>query len=180
MVAPRRWRAARAHTVAAAERDTMALIKSNVRTRPVARYLAPTGTFDDLFQQFESLLQPMAQRGDGGYLSPYPVDLYEDGDNVVLEMAVPGLRPDQLDISLEGRQLTIRGTLPEADESGGEGRRYWSKGIVRGEFQRSVTVPSGVDPDKIVARVDQGLLTLTMPKVVEAKARKILIEGQQA
>ncbi len=158
----------------------MALIKSNVRTRPVARYLAPTGTFDDLFQQFESLLQPVTARDGAGLLNPYPVDLYEDGDNVVLEMAVPGLRPEQLDISLEGRQLTIRGTLPETEEADGEGRRYWSKGIVRGEFQRTVTIPSGVDAEKIVARVDQGLLTLTMPKVVEAKARKILIEGQQA
>lgn len=155
----------------------MALIRTNVRNRPVARYLAPSGGMDDLFQQFESLLQPMTGRGDGGIFNPYPIDLYEDGDDVVLEMAVPGLRPDQLDISLEGRQLSIHGTLPEVEESEEGNRRYWSRGIMRGEFQRTVTVPAGVDAEHIVARVNQGLLTLTMPKAVEAKARKIAIES---
>jgi len=133
---------------------------------------------DDFFQQFESLLQPGGSRAEGAlFSSPYPIDLYEDGDNVVLEMAVPGLRPEQLDISLEGRQLSIRGTLPETEEPEDSGRRYWSKGIVRGEFQRNVTVPAGVDPERITARVDQGLLILTMPKAQEAKARKIAIES---
>lgn len=155
----------------------MALVKTNVRNRPLARYLAPAGTFDDLFQQFESMLQPSMSRADGGFFNPYPIDLYEDGDHVVLEMSVPGLKPDQIDISLEGRQLTIRGAIPEAEESGGEGRRYWSKAIVRGEFERTVTIPSGVDPEKIMARVEHGVLTLTMPKAVEAKARKIKVEG---
>jgi HSP20 family protein len=133
---------------------------------------------DDFFQQFESLLQPVSSRAEGAlFANPYPIDLYEDGDNVVLEMAVPGLRPEQLDISLEGRQLSIRGTLPETDESEDGGRRYWSKAIVRGEFQRNVTVPAGVDPERITARVDQGLLILTMPKAAEAKARKIAIDN---
>lgn len=164
----------------ATEREIMALVKSsNARPRPSMRYLAPTGGVDDIFQQFESLLQPFTGRTDSGiFANPYPVDLYEDGDNVVLEMAVPGLKPDQLDISLEGRQLTIRGTLPEIDEAEGNGRRYWSRGIMRGEFQRTVTIPAGVDPERINARVDQGLLVLTMPKAAEAKARKIAIESR--
>lgn len=164
----------------ATERDTMALVKSNaLRNRPVARYLAPMGGVDDLFQQFENMLQPFAGRADAGYFStPFPIDLYESGDDVILEMAVPGLKPDQLDISLEGRQLSIRGTVPDVEEGGeGNGRRYWSRGIMRGEFQRIVTIPAGVDPEQISARVDQGLLVLTMPKAVEAKARKITVQG---
>lgn len=49
---------------------------------------------------------------------------------------------------------------------------------MRGEFQRTVTIPAGVDPEKITARVDQGLLVLTMPKAVEAKARRIAVQAQ--
>ncbi len=159
----------------------MALVKSTLSNRPVARYIAPMGGMDDFFQQFENMLQPFAPRGEAGYFpTPFPLDLYESGDDVVLEMAVPGLKPDQLDISLEGRQLSIRGTVPEVEESDGEGggRRYWSRGIVRGEFQRTVTIPAGVDPEKITARVEQGLLVLTMPKAIEAKARRIAVQAQ--
>lgn len=100
----------------------MALVKSTLRNRPVARYIAPMGGMDDFFQQFENMLQPFAPRGEAGYFpTPFPLDLYESGDDVVLEMAVPGLKPEQLDISLEGRQLSIRGTVPEVEEGDGEG-----------------------------------------------------------
>ncbi len=102
----------------------------------------------------------------------YPVDLYETGEHVVLEMAVPGVKAEDLDVSIEGRQLTIRGRLPDTD---GEERRYWVQSIPRGEFSRTVTLPTTVVVDNVQAKVHGGLLTLTMPKVVEAQARKIAI-----
>ncbi|MFO7546612.1 MAG: Hsp20/alpha crystallin family protein [Trueperaceae bacterium] len=147
------------------------------RPRQTSRYSLGTPTsFGNLFQEVEQLLQQPLGMLDAGRLDGtqfYPVDLYETAENVVLEMAVPGVRADQLDVSLEGRQLTIRGSVAEVPED--DQRRYWLQGIPRGEFTRTVTVPSGVDVDNIQARVDQGLLTLTMPKVAEAKSRKIAI-----
>lgn len=144
----------------------------------------------DVFSQMERfMMQPLTQgmtaaRALSGEGAPYPIDLYETDDSVVLEMAVPGLRPEQLDISIEGRQLTIHGVLPDGDsEESGEReeaeRRYWVRSIPRGEFQRTVTVPAGVDQEKIEAHVQQGLLTLTMPKATEAKARKINIQQRE-
>jgi len=158
----------------------MAVARSlTTRPRPVARYsLGTPANLGNLFQEVEQLLQQPLGMFEAGRFSGtqlYPVDLYETPENVVLEMAVPGVRPDELDVSLEGRQLTIRGTVAELPED--DQRRYWLQGIPRGEFTRSVTVPSGVDVDNIHAHVDQGLLTLTMPKVAEAKARKIAITG---
>ncbi len=156
----------------------------STRSRPNRRWEFGDLDVDDMFGQMERMLQlPLMhtmtqQRGLGSGRANFPIDLYETSDEVVLVMAVPGMRPDQLDVSLEGRQLTIRGTLP-GERSEGEAedeRNYWVRGIPRGEFQRIVTVPAGVDADRIQATVDQGLLTLTLPKASEAKARKIDVQ----
>jgi HSP20 family protein len=85
----------------------------------------------------------------------------------------PASRPEDLDISIEGRQLAIRGTLPNFSDN--EERRYWLANIPRGEFSRNVTLPATVEMDNVQAQVRDGLLTLTMPKVAQAKARKIEI-----
>ncbi len=142
------------------------------------------GHMDDVFGQMERMMQmPLMhdvarQRMNGR--SQLPIDLYETNDEVVLVMAVPGMRPDQLDVSLEGRQLTVRGSLPEVQQEAESERNYWVRGIARGEFQRVVTVPAGVDADGIRATIDNGLLTLTLPKAVEAKARKIDVKPASA
>lgn len=160
----------------------------STRTRPNRRWNFVDSDLDDMFGQMERMLQlPLMhtmtqQRGQGSSRGNFPIDLYETSDEVVLVMAVPGMRADQLDVSLEGRQLTIRGTLPgDSGETGEDGseeeRNYWVRAIPRGEFQRIVTVPAGVDADSIHATVDQGLLTLTLPKASEAKARKIDVKA---
>jgi HSP20 family protein len=111
--------------------------------------------------------------GSGQWSNSYPADLYETGDNVVLEMAVPGVQVQDLDVSIEGRQLTISGTFPNFSEN--EERRYWLQTIPRGQFSRTVSLPAGVDVDSVDARVHEGLLTLTLPKAVSARSRKIEI-----
>ncbi|HEX7022547.1 MAG TPA: Hsp20 family protein [Trueperaceae bacterium] len=137
-----------------------------MNTRPVG------SLFDDFDQLFNELATPIYSRSQ--WAQGYPVDLYETGEEVVLEMAVPGIRVDDLDISIEGRQLTVHGVLPEtADET----RRYWLQSIPRGEFQRSVTLPTGVEADQVHASIQNGLLVLKMPKVAAAKARKIAINN---
>lgn len=127
------------------------------------------GDFDRLFSELATPFYSQAQWAQG-----YPVDLYETAEAIVMEMAVPGISVDDLDISLEGRQLSVRGSLPEADS---EGRRYWLQTIPHGQFNRTVTLPTNVEVDNIDARVENGLLRLTMPKVAEAKARKIAINA---
>ncbi|HEX7040068.1 MAG TPA: Hsp20/alpha crystallin family protein [Trueperaceae bacterium] len=129
---------------------------------------SPFGLFSDI----EQLLQPLTELGRGSIGVYHPLDLYETDDAVVLEMAVPGVSPEDLDLSLEGRQVTIRGRSAETED---EGRRYWLRGMPRGEFSRTVTVPSGIDANGIEANVEQGVLTLRMPKVPEAVARKIAV-----
>jgi HSP20 family protein len=68
------------------------------------------------------------------------------------------------------RSLAV--TLPERE---GEDRRYWLQNIPHGQFSRTITLPVTVEVDNIEARVHDGLLVLTMPKVAEARARRIAI-----
>lgn len=139
--------------------------------------LANYGGFGDLFYEFDRLWSEVASSfvNSWRWSDSYPVDLYETGEEVVLEMAVPGISKDDLDISLEGRQLTIRGNF---DPAASEERRYWLQGIPRGAFSRSLTLPAGVEVDKVQATVHNGLLRVALPKTPEAKARRITVKAQ--
>lgn len=144
-----------------------------VRTRPLRSWGVEPDPFDSIDRLFERMAAPTATANGGGAAQAYPFDLYETDEALVLEMAVPGLTGDELDLSVEGRQLSIRATVPEPDA---EGRRYWTQTIPRGEIGRTVKLPAGVDVDNVHARVRDGLLRLTLPKVQEAKVKKIAIE----
>lgn len=139
------------------------------RARTIDNDLA--GEFDRFF---DSAVNPFFSRTSSG---GYPVDLYETEHALVLEMAVAGLGSDDLDISVEGRQLSVRGNMPEREEDNNEERRYWLQSISRGEFSRNVRLPATVDTDSIEARVHNGMLILTMPKLAEAKVKKIPVSA---
>lgn len=152
----------------------MAIVRAqNARPLPTRGWdlTSPAGFFKEFDQLFEQLATPALSSAQ--WSNSYPADLYETGENVVLEMAVPGVRVQDLDVSIEGRQLTISGTLPNISDN--EERRYWLQTIPRGQFSRTVSLPAGVDLDNVEARVHEGLLTLTMPKAASARARKIEI-----
>lgn len=144
-----------------------------VRTRPIRDWGVDTDTFDSIDRLFERMSAPvLSATANAAQASPF--DLYETDDALVLEMAVPGVSADDLDVSIEGRQLSIRGTLPESDDVE-EGRRYWTRSLPRGEIGRTIKLPAGVDAEAVTARVHEGVLTLSMPKVQEAKVKKIAI-----
>ncbi|MEX2502179.1 MAG: Hsp20/alpha crystallin family protein [Trueperaceae bacterium] len=138
------------------------------RTRPIRGYrtaIDPFDTFDRVIQQMTG--GSFADGSDGA--TSYPYDLYETDEALMLQMAVPGVSADALDVSIEGRQLTVRATVPEAETAG----RYWTQSIPRGEIGRTVKLPASIDADAVHATVRDGLLTLHLPKVQEAKVRKI-------
>lgn len=139
------------------------------------RWGARPASLGNVFQELEQLLQPLDAAGvNRGSVGTYhPVDLYETDEAVVLQMLVPGVAAEDIDISIEGRQLSIRGGAEAEVEK--SDRRYWLKGIAHGEFSRTVTVPTGIDSGAIDAKVVDGILTVTMPKVPEALARKIAV-----
>lgn len=147
--------------------------KPNVQPVPYRSWnLANPG---DLFSELDRLWREASApiSGQFGWVDSYPVDLYETADSVVLEMAVPGISKEEMDIRLEGNVLTVRGNYPEVPE--GEDRRYWVQDIPRGSFTRSVSLPTSVEADKVQATVQNGLLSVIMPKNEQARIRKIAL-----
>lgn len=148
----------------------MTLVR-NTRSAPV-RWTLGDDPFSAIDRLFQDLGGTVGSRDDANY----PMDLFENDEALVIELAVPGVKADDLDISVEGRQLTIRASLPAIPE--GEQRRYWLQAIPRGALTRTVRLPANVDVDGVRASVNDGMLTLRMAKVAEAKVRKIEIENR--
>jgi HSP20 family protein len=144
-------------------------IVRNARNLP-ARWAVGEDPFSAIDRLFQDLGGSVGNRADTGY----PMDLYETDEALVIELTVPGVQADDLDISIEGRQLTIRANVPgvPADEQ----RRYWLQAIPRGAFTRTVRLPANVDTEAVQANVHDGVLTLRMAKAAEAKVRRVEIQ----
>jgi HSP20 family protein len=153
-----------------------------VRRQPVSSSVPSwnlNGTrYPSVFDEFERLFNQLATPSfsSSQWTQGYPIDLYETGEELVLQMAVPGIQVEELDVSIEGRELTIKGSLPEHE---GEERRYWLQNIPHGEFRRSINLPAEVDIENVNATVENGMLTLRMPKVAHARVRRIAISNSR-
>jgi len=126
----------------------------------------------------ESFLWPSRLLGDGGRRF-LPVDLYETPDTVVLKAVLPGVRQDDVSINVDRNTVALRAHIPSARETE-EARKYnwYLAEMPYGDYTRTITLGMPVDPDKVEAKYEHGILTLTMAKSAEAKPRRIPIRGQ--
>ncbi len=158
----------------------MPLVRLNPNINKVARVAKQENLLRDFDSFFNELSAPFYNRVVNVENSDFPIDLYETEDEVILEMAAAGLKAEDLEIGVEARQLTIRGKIIEEDVKEDKERHYWLKNIARTEFSRSLTLPENVDFEKIEASIEDGILRIEMPKVPEAKVRKIEIKAKAA
>jgi HSP20 family protein len=100
------------------------------------------------------------------------VDLVESPDSITLYFDLPGVEASGVDVSISGTTLTIRGFKPPAVST--EERSRFSE-RASGRFVRHLELPSGVDADAVDARLNLGVLTVTLPKIPAARARTIPI-----
>ena len=100
------------------------------------------------------------------------VDIYENGTEYSMKFEVPGVARDNLNITLEGRELEIRGNVPE---NSAEGKTLTYSEYTPYNFYRRFKVDEDVDGNKIDAKLDNGILTLVLHKREEAKPKKIEI-----
>jgi len=106
------------------------------------------------------------------------IDVAERGDAYVILAELPGVSPEQVDVSFEQNILTIRGSKPASFDVAAEGEvRVFAAERVHGSFERSVRLPEFVDADNIDASFAHGLLTVTVPKAQAAQPRRITIRG---
>src|SRR5688572_16724648 len=104
------------------------------------------------------------------------LDVHDNGESFVIQADVPGMNPENIDVTVHENTLTISGeyTQPEAPEG--------TKRILNerrfGAFRRSITLPNAVDMDKAEANYDNGVLTLTLPRSETSKPRQISVKHQ--
>jgi len=122
----------------------------------------------------ESFVRPGGMPAQAGY-STMPLDVSETENEFVVKAALPGVKPEDVQITVQGDTLTIRGESKAEEEKKGE---QWHLRERRfGSFQRSVSLPTPVNSDAAQAHFEHGVLTLTLPKSEAAKPRQIKVNG---
>lgn len=106
------------------------------------------------------------------------LDVVENSDEFVVKASLPGVKPEDVDVTFSDNILTIKGEIRSEEEK--ENARYHLRERRYGSFTRSLTLPRGINGDGIQARYEAGVLTLHLPKSEEVKPRRIAIQGTSA
>jgi HSP20 family protein len=132
----------------------------------------------DSFLPFMQLRREVSQLLDGfNAASPgareFPaVNIWEDADSFYAEAEIPGVAQSELEVFTIGDELTLRG---KREPMQGKGVTFHRRERGMGQFERVVRLPADVDADQVAARLNNGVLTITMPKAAQAKPRKIQV-----
>lgn len=114
----------------------------------------------------------------GGWLPP--TDIVEKDDAYIVSLELPGVKPESVELSFEKDTLTVKGTkTPTVNVTENEEIRVFAAERVTGSFERSIRLPMHVDPEKIVANYEHGVLQVTVPKKPAAMSRKITISAPE-
>ena len=109
--------------------------------------------------------------------SRVPLDVYQTEDDVVVKASLPGLKAEEVDISIEDNVLTIKGEAQESTED--EKENYVLHERRSGSYNRSIRLPRNLTPDKTKATFEDGVLTVAIPKAEEAKPKAIKVKAVQ-
>ncbi len=101
------------------------------------------------------------------------VDVYQVESELVIQSAIAGVKPEDLDISIENDLLTIKGERKRPTEEEGD---YFSQECYWGHFSRQIILPVEVDPGRVEATLKEGVLTIRIPKIIREKKRKIEVK----
>jgi HSP20 family protein len=102
-----------------------------------------------------------------------PIDMLDTGPDIVIQTNLPGVRPEEVSVTVIGNNLTIKGTLAAPEEL--QGATYLRRERRAASFVRTVTLPVAVEAEQSVARFDNGVLTLTLPKSEAVRPRTIKV-----
>jgi len=137
--------------------------------------------FDTAQREFEHMLGRFFSGGPGdagGRLAPYGVDVREDADHIYVEAELPGYKKEDINVTLENQTLTIsaqrKTEQPQKEGNGGKGEWLLRERSYT-QFHRSFTLPPTVDEQTVNAKLNEGILTITLNKREETKPRRISV-----
>jgi HSP20 family protein len=147
-----------------------------VRRRPNTTW-DPAGELDRIRRELDELFDPTPRRffSDGLFdreFSP-AMDVVENEDGYLVSLDLPGVDRKDLDISVADNVLTVKGEKKSDGENGES--KFYRKESWEGSFQRTISLPGGVDAGKIDAKMRDGVLAISLPKREEAKPRQIAV-----
>jgi HSP20 family protein len=149
-----------------------------VLTVTLVRRTSPLGELVTLRQAMDRLFDDTVYRpygyGSNGDFGRLPLDVRTTPEALLVEASLPGVKPEDVDITVENGTLTIRAedSSEREDEQGG----WVVREISRGSLMRTVTLPTGLEADKAEATFDNGVLKLRIPKAEQVKPRQIRIQ----
>jgi HSP20 family protein len=142
------------------------------------RQLEPFGSLRRLSNALDEAFGgwPLQEGENGAITSAWipSCDVFEDPETVKIVAEVPGVRPEDVKLSLENNLLTIRGEKRQQAEERTERVHRYERSY--GSFERSFALPNTVDPEKITAKYENGILTVTIPKAERARPREIPVK----
>lgn len=145
-----------------------------------SRTLAPLDTFrsemDRLFESFFHEPFGLAETGFEGTGAWSPaLDISENADEVTVRAEIPGVKPEELDVTVNGDVLMLSGEKKESTEK--KDKDYWHAETRYGAFRRQVRLPTDVDAEKVDASYTNGVLTIRLKKSNVAKAKRITVKS---
>lgn len=143
------------------------------RYDPFTRFMTLRDAINRMFE--ESFGRPMMARTAACVL---PIDMFERQDELIVMAAVPGARPEDVDISVANDTLTIRATVhTEAEKEEARNWNWYFSELDYGQFTRTVSLPFPVASDKADARFENGMLYIRLPKAAEAMPKRIKVQA---
>ncbi|MGV0793122.1 Hsp20/alpha crystallin family protein [Mycolicibacterium sp. XJ1819] len=127
--------------------------------------------FDPFFRDVDRLTQQLWRATVAGATASAPMDAWRDDDKFVIELDLPGIAAESLDVNVENGMLTVRAERPEPKDD----RNWLVAERPYGTYLHRLTLGNAVDVDKITADYADGVLRLTIPVAEEAKPRKIAV-----
>lgn len=115
--------------------------------------------------------RPLAEDDSEGQLT---IDVYQDKDDIVVQSAVAGVDPENLEISITPESVTVHGKREKTDTI--EDKDYFYQECFWGKFSRSIILPHEIDPEKAAANVKNGILTIRLPKLDRKRAKKLKVK----
>lgn len=143
-----------------------------VRFQPMNEMLSLRDAMDRLFE--DSWVGNRAWNVPAAWVEP-TLDVYETADNVVVKAAIPGVKAEDVEITIKGNYLALSGEAKEESEV--KDKNYLRRETRVGTFSRMIELPNGLQTDKGDAKFENGILTVTFPKAEQVKPKTIKVKA---